>query len=335
VTHLLTNRNLWREIRARTKAARRIYAAIAYLGTNASSVLHLKKGDTLVVDMSLRTVRAGATNPSEVKKLLKKGVGVYTRANLHAKVIAADRYLITSSANASVSSFKRLDEAGCITSDRVAVERAREFIESVALEPVLPKYLRECLAAYRPPRFPAAQEGDTSGKKGSGRRPSRQADLWFVAGLVPMDVPESERGYVARAEARVAKRKKVVSSSVDEIHYASKPKWADNIRVGDLIVDCVRDGAGFVVSSPARFLGLESHPRGRGKRRYLLMVERPRGSQNISLTEFHRRIKGSMPAGQKALRRTRAIADILIADAIRSTWTPAGAVSRKTKRRRR
>ncbi len=333
MTHLLTNRNLWREIQAKTKAARRIHAAIAYLGTTASSPLHLSKGDTLVVDMSLRTVRAGATNPSEVRKLIKKGVRVYTRPSLHAKVIVADRFLIVSSANASVSSLTRLDEAGCMTSDRVAVERAREFVESVALEPVLPNYLRKCLADYRPPRFPAAQEGDTSGKKRGGTRRSQQADLWFVAGLVRREIPEREQRYVTKAEARAGKRRKVASSSVDEIHYASKPKWVDNIRIGDLIVDCVREGAGSVVSSPARFLGLESHPRGRGKRRYLVMVERLRGSQEVSFTQFRRQIKGSLPAGQKAFRRTRAIVDVPTADAIRSIWTPSGAVSQKNKRR--
>jgi hypothetical protein len=335
VTHLLTNRNLWKEIQARTKAARRIHAAIAYLGTDATPLLHLKSGDTLVVDMSLRIVKAGATNPSEVRKLLKKGVRVYTRANLHAKVIAADGYLIVSSANASLSSFRRLDEAGCMTSDRIALERAREFIESIALEPVLPNYLRKCLAAYRPPRFPAAREGDTSGRKGGGRRRPPEADLWFVSGLVRSEIPQRERGHVTKAEARARKRKKLASSSVEEIHYASRPGWVDNLRVGDLVVDCVREGAGFVVSPPARFLGLESYPRGGGKRRYLLMLERLRGSQGVSRTEFHRRIKRSLPAGQKAFRRTRAVTDIPIADAIRSVWTRSGAISRKTKRRKR
>jgi hypothetical protein len=334
LTSLLTNRNLWKEIQAKTKAASRIHAAIAYLGTDATPLLHLKSGDTLVVDMSLRIVKAGATNPSEVKKLLKKGVRVYTRANLHAKVIAADGFLIASSANASVSSFRRLDEAGCMTSDRVAVERAREFIESIALEPVLPNYLRKCLAAYRPPRFPAAQEGDASGMRGGGRRRSQEADLWFVSGLVRSEIPEREQGHVIKAEARARKRKKLALSSVEEIHYASKPKWVDNLRVGDLVVDCVREGAGSVVSSPARFLGLESYPRGRGRRRYLVMLERLRGSQEVSLTEFHRRIKASLPAGQKVFRRTRAVADILVADTIRSVWTPSGTLSRKTKRRK-
>ncbi len=44
--------------------------------------------------MSPATVKAGATDPREVEKLIDRGVEVFTRSNLHAKVVVADKVLI-------------------------------------------------------------------------------------------------------------------------------------------------------------------------------------------------------------------------------------------------
>ena len=57
----LSNESLWREIKQRVAKAKRVYAAVAYLGTDGSNLLPLKKGHKLVVDMSLDAVRQGAT----------------------------------------------------------------------------------------------------------------------------------------------------------------------------------------------------------------------------------------------------------------------------------
>jgi hypothetical protein len=282
-----------------------------------------------VVDMSLHTVRQGATNPSEIKKLIERGVRVFTRPNLHSKVIVIGRHVIATSANVSTASVERLDEAGCITSEPVAVQRALEFIRSVALEAVLPNYLRECISKYRPPRFTATLEG----KGGPARRPRKtarasHADLWFVTGLERRDIPERELEDVRRAEARVKGRRKLGSAYLDEIHYTLKPKWSERLRTGDLIVDCVREGPGrLVVSAPARHLGLESYSRGRGRRRYLIILKRPNRSQEISLTEFRRRVGHSATRRGKTFRRTSPVSNILVADSIRSIWTPSGAVA--------
>lgn len=325
----LSNKVLWGEIQKRASRARRIRAAVAYLGTNAARFLHLKPRDTLVVDMSVGAVKQGVTNPTEVAKLLKRGVKVFSRPNLHAKVLVLDNAVIASSANASVRSFERLDEAGCLTTDRVAVERANEFIDSIATDLVLPKYLRRCISLYRRPRFLAARD-QSEGERPRKRRRARPADLWFVGGLVYIELPEAEKGRVKAAEKRARKQVRWRSSEVDWLRYRRQPAWTDALRLGDLVVYCIKDKHDRRhVSAPARFLGVESYARGRDKSRYLVMLERSPASEDLSFGEFRRRLGSRPPFDEPRPPRTRGISDVALADRIRGIWTPSGKVSRR------
>src|SRR4051812_20385958 len=58
----------------------------AYLGSAASRILPLRRGDVLLCALSLGNCRAGNVYPSEIRALLRRGVKVYAQANLHAKV---------------------------------------------------------------------------------------------------------------------------------------------------------------------------------------------------------------------------------------------------------
>jgi phosphatidylserine/phosphatidylglycerophosphate/cardiolipin synthase-like enzyme len=83
--------------------------------------------------MSPATVRAGSTDPREVEKLIQRRVEVFTRRNLHAKIVLADKSVIFGSANVSKHSQQVLDEAAILTTDQSAVRRAREFIERICI----------------------------------------------------------------------------------------------------------------------------------------------------------------------------------------------------------
>ena len=87
----LTNEALWQTISDRIKTAKRVDVAIAYFGQGGAKLLRLRKGHRLVVDMSPATVKAGATDPRELEILIGRGVEVFTRSNLHAKVVVADK----------------------------------------------------------------------------------------------------------------------------------------------------------------------------------------------------------------------------------------------------
>jgi phosphatidylserine/phosphatidylglycerophosphate/cardiolipin synthase-like enzyme len=172
VTAFLSNDTLWQALTARIKAAGRVDAAIAYFGQGGAKILPLRSGHRLVVDMSPRTVRAGGTDPREVEKLIQRGVQAFTRRNLHAKIVVADKSVISGSANVSRQSQQTLDEAAILTTDPSAVRRAQEFIDRICTEPIRPEYLEKCKTIYRPPRF-AGQRSD--GKDGFHQPPPRSS----------------------------------------------------------------------------------------------------------------------------------------------------------------
>ncbi len=144
---------------ARIKAASHVDAAIAYFGQGGAKLLPLRTGDRLVIDMSPATVRARGTDPHEAEKLLQRYIEVFTRRNLHAKIIVADKSVTAGSANASSHSQQVLEEAAILMTDPSAVRRDREFIECICTEPVRPEYLEKCENIYRPPRLSGQRTG--------------------------------------------------------------------------------------------------------------------------------------------------------------------------------
>jgi hypothetical protein len=75
MAELVTHDRAWHRITALVKRRpSRCQVAVAYFGTGASKLLPLRKGSTLVVDLSKRAVGTGQTKPSEVLKLVNKGV---------------------------------------------------------------------------------------------------------------------------------------------------------------------------------------------------------------------------------------------------------------------
>lgn len=332
MTRFLSNDSLWAELSVKVKTSRKVKAAVAFVGTGGADLLPLKKGDTLVVNLGLQTVKQGATSPKEIQRLIKRGVQVFTRSNLHAKFFICDRTLLVGSANISNNSQQVLDEAASLTTDKTALRRASDFFDKLCTEPVRPEYLKLCLEAYRPPRF--SPTGRTNVSRGQKR--VIEAKLWFIGGLRYYDVPAAEE---ERAEAIQGKTESKLRQSkgthADYLHNSVKPRYFDDIRVGDWIVTCIADSDGQrFVHSPQQVLGHESYARGRGKRRYLLLSEAPDRGQPMPLSQFRQHIRNTIPKLDTERPRTIAITSIEAADSIFSLWTASGriAAQRKVKR---
>jgi PLD-like domain len=195
--------------------------------------------------MSPATVAAGGTDPRKVEKLIRCGVQVFTRRYLHAKTIVADGIVITGSANVSKRSLQRLDEAAILTNDRSAVRRAREFIERLAIEPVRPDYLEKCKQLYKPPR---PNDSRVAGKTPQQR--ATHAKLWIV-NLRNYSFPESEVERYEQGQARAEKllRKEVPSNSVS-FHWPHKPSMANELELGDWIIQVFTDKDGAITVDP-------------------------------------------------------------------------------------
>lgn len=326
VTTLLSNKTLWHTIATRIRAASRVDAAIAYFGQNGAKLLPLRAGDRLVVDMSPATVRAGGTDPREVEKLIRRGVAVFTRRNLHAKILVADRSVICGSANVSRHSQEVLDEAALLTSDPSALRRAREFIGRISTEPVRREYLEKCKSIYRPALFNGKRAGDEDRQKRASH-----AKLWLV-NLVEATVPESE---IERYEQGEAKAKKLVKdrsrSTTTSFHWPREPKMAGELDLGDWIIQMVTyKDRSILVSPPAQLLFVDHYVRGpkKGKERWVFHLEIPRREERMNWKQFGRATKRFLGSGAPSKPRTKPIRDIEVADGLLGLWTAGGRVSR-------
>lgn len=327
VTTFLSNDTLWRTITARIKTANHVDAAIAYFGQGGAKLLPLRTGDRLVVDMSPPTVRSGGTDPREVEKLIRRGIQVFTRRNLHAKIVVADKSVISGSANVSRHSQQVLDEAAILTTDPSALRRAHEFIDRICTEPVRPEYLEKCKSIYRPPRL----NGRRAGSK-DGQHRATHAKLWLV-NLVEASVPESE---LKRYEQGKGKAEKLVEdqgrSTTTSFHWPYKPKMASELELGDWMLQIVKyKDKSVLVYAPGQLLVVDHYVRDseRGKERWVFHLEVPKRGETMTWKRFRRATKSLFGLGASSKPRTMPIRAIEIADEVLSLWTPGGRVSRR------
>jgi len=322
---LVINEELWRNAKRLVTRGKSLRAAIAYFSQKGATLLPFRKGDTLVVDLSIPSVRAGRSDPREIEKLIRRGVAVFSRGNPHAKVIATDRETLVGSANASGRAANLLDEAAILTSDAAAVRRARDFVQSLCNEPVRDEYLALCKREYRPPRFANGVAPRTRG----ARRRVLPAKLWII-GLGEGEIPESEEERLAQGEQRAkAMIRMRQQSDTSYFWWPTKPAFASVLRPGDWVIRATRDADGRVdVSPPGQFLLLDSYSRGRGKHRYVFHLQVPRQDHTVTWTQFQRAAKkvGSLRLMKRP--RTRAIPEAATADALLRLWTVAGRPSK-------
>jgi hypothetical protein len=73
------SKGIWKALTASAKSARKpALVAVAYFGQGASKLLPLPAGSRLVVDASDNAVKSGQTQPSDLKRLQKRGVVIYS-----------------------------------------------------------------------------------------------------------------------------------------------------------------------------------------------------------------------------------------------------------------
>jgi len=324
--NFLTNEDIWKTIPEIIKTSKHANVAVAYLGTDGSKLLPLKKGDTLVIDMSIATVKAGATNPHEVDKLIKRGVKVFTRRNLHAKIVLTDKQALIGSANISKNSRDILDEAAILTNDRIALQRAKDFINQICTEPVLPEYLKECKKSYRPPRVSEKHIGT----KRTSRR-AKHAKLRIVSLIDYANFPENEIESYEKSERKAEKLlKDKKQSALENFRWSGKPKMADELEQGDWFIQCIKHtDESISVYPPAQLILLDHYPINKtiGKLRYIFHLESPKNGQAMDWKTFRKKLNSILSTDKKN-PPTMAISDTKQADDLLRLWTPKGRIAR-------
>lgn len=275
--------------------------------------------------MSAPTVRAGSTDPREVEKLIHRGVLAFTRRNLHAKLIVADKSAISGSANVSKHSQQVLDEAGICTNDAAVVRRAREFVVHLCTEPIRPEYLAMCKRIYKPPRFNVLR---SNGKRHHQR--VKHAKLWIV-NLYESSLPESENNRYEQGESKAEEMiKDTARCKTDSFHWPYKPKMANELEFGDWVIQVITSKKkNILVYPPGQLLFVDHYMRDvdSGKERWVFHLEVPIRGETLPWKKFRHAAKDIL--GKRTLPRTRPVLDVHAADQLLGLWTPGGRVSRR------
>jgi hypothetical protein len=237
---------VWKVLTSAAKSRKPALVAVAYFAQGASKLLALAPNSRLVVDASDGAVKSGQTCPTDLRRLQKRGVVIYSYPDLHAKVYAFDGLAFVGSANASNSSSSRLTEAVIRTTEQRVVRSAKAFVQGLCLDELSPGRLDRLARIYRPPRMP---KGDGRQGKAPRRRPQSELPRLFLAQLKRIDPPEgSEDAYRRGALVAKSRRKRVRSYILDDFC------WGKNslFRAGDKVVQVVEEsGTHHLIDAPA------------------------------------------------------------------------------------
>lgn len=227
----LLHDELWRQLGklARRSASRR--AAIAYV---TEDHLGLQDGDRLIVDASVLAVRSGETNAKLLLQLHRRGVEIYSRRGLHAKMILLEDKAFIGSANMSKSSANRLDEAGILTDHSGTVAAVQRLLadwapEGTSLTEQRLKSLAELPVSRR--RSPAAIGGSRTTK------PEAMGGRVWVVGVKELrdDAFPDEEERLQKGLERAARKRRYRRGRLEWIRWAGDSGFGVKCRGGDIV----------------------------------------------------------------------------------------------------
>jgi len=121
--------NIWKQVAALAKASARRLAAVAYV--SSQKYVTFRGGDVVVCDASDETVRSGGTAARVIDALSRRGVEIYSRSNLHSKVVVFGKHALIGSCNLSNASEQQLTELALLSDRRQIVSQATAFVHSL------------------------------------------------------------------------------------------------------------------------------------------------------------------------------------------------------------
>lgn len=131
---------------------------------------------------------------------------------------------------------------------------------------------------------------------------------------------------VRRSERKLSRPEK---TSVSWVRYSKRPKYFDQIRDGDWIIQCINEDGDRYIESPSQVIGHDLYVSHGKKKYYMLMLESIESGESISLSAFRKKVKALVPDLDKRSPRTRAIENDEHADTILGLWTPSGRLLKK------
>lgn len=253
--------SIWSQIKTLSKQAHRTQSAIAYV--SSSGYLHLKPGDTLIVNASEPAIKSGATSAKVLSKWHRDGVNLFSSDRLHAKLIVMDEFAFIGSANASILSAEQLNEAVLLTDSPVVVSQARSFIYQFAQEaesPTKDRIKQLCKIKVARQKIPLGTRRKTFVASG---------DTTWVVSKVDLD----ERKYAnEQRDVEQAQRKLATSYPKADptwIRWTGKSRFRNQTKNGDRFIVHTREttrGTPYEVHPPSTLL--EKQDQGKWTRFY-------------------------------------------------------------------
>lgn len=266
----------WKEIRRLSKGAINTKIAVAYFGNNASTMLHFKMGDTLIVALTTKNVESGQVNPFEIEILLDKGINVYTLKKLHSKVFLFDNKVIVGSTNISYNSENNLIEGVVLTDDIGVIKQVENFFLHYAIEKVNKgEYLELLKKKYNPSNF--INDGVRRVKNKQELSP-----LWIVSTDKYYSTTLDEIA-LAKDQNKFVEEIDVNRYVVDEIRFKEGDSILNRIKKGDLIVEIYNRKSIASVLCPKRVIGFTHN---KEEKNVFIRVEERKELEKISWTKF-------------------------------------------------
>jgi PLD-like domain len=307
---LLTT-DIWKSITLAAKRSRKpSYVAVAYFGQGASKLLPLRANSRLVVDASENAVKAGQTHPADLKRLQRRGVIIYSVANLHAKIYVFDSIAFVGSANVSNNSAGTLIESMVHTTDQGIVHSAKSFVDGLCLDELSPGTLDRLQKIYRRPRLPKGMRR----KRGTVSR-NTQADLrrLFLTQLVRHEPPKgSEAAQERGLKAAMSRRKHGRTYEVQDFNWYGKAIFQRD----DKVIQVIKEADGRrLIDAPADIIHMHRWQRN-GRRVTFVYLEMPK-ARRISLEKLAKRLGYG---AKKKLQRNGLVRDREFSDALYKNW---------------
>lgn len=247
---IYTGKDCWRRL---TVAAtnQRGDVAVAYVGQRSGHLLRLKSGSRLVVDATEEAVREGKTDPKVLRLLKRRGVRVYSRRGLHAKVFVIGRAAFVGSTNLSRHSATKLIEALVEVREPYTVAALRAFVDSMCLVALTDRALEDLVRIYRPPKSSAAAARK---RRRILAETNNIVPALKIVQLRPLDMTEKQERESVAGEA-VARRSTLHARTMDLEYFQTNRRLGRSLQRGQWVLQVVTNDDGrSLVHEPARIV---------------------------------------------------------------------------------
>jgi hypothetical protein len=235
----------WAAIKRVARDKGQHWVAVPYVSPGATKRFPLKPGDVLVTRFDDAAIMAGQTDPKEIARYIRDGVEVHNEPCLHAKVYVSRSRAVICSANVSGNSEGVLLEAGVeLTHGRVIAD-ARRFVQELRGNVIGLAFARSKIKLFR------------SGAQARRAIPLPKASPGHSLWIVSLEIrTQSEPALAAarRTKTSAIRRIKDLEAFRPE-EFTFFAKWP--AKVGDYVVQVVRDGRSIYVEAPAQILVIQ------------------------------------------------------------------------------